>query len=217
MKQLITLMALMLIEKNGETTNKDIKDGLRKLFNDDQNFRLTQKDVHLAMNDISKEQKLAFKLGYSSDGHEYRIWTLIPDAADATQTAADKDGYDSALLLAGIVPSDDNDDDELKKASTQLLSDTVVDTNGSLADSTKNVHQITSATVPAGFGKQLDPALGEITAYWKNDNSVYMQGNNRDAVRKEMLSHFKATTPGLKYDDIRVCSTEYYNKTVAGR
>lgn len=206
MKQLISLMALMLIQKNGTTTNLDIKNALRKQFDNDSSFRLTQADVHNAMNEIAKEQGLVFTLSYSVEGHEYRVWALPTVANTADPAIVDTD----ATVL--------NDDDALKSASQSLLTDAgqpnTVD-NG--VDNQSAPVTPAQPAYPVGFGPQLDPSLGDVTAYWTKDTKVTMQGNDKKTIQKDMLSLMKSAHPGLKYDDIRVCSTTYYNKSVAGK
>jgi hypothetical protein len=205
MKQQIALMAMLLISQNGSTTNLDIKEALRKQFDDGtgSKYRITQADVSHAMNDIAKEQGLVFTIGIAPNGAEYRIWALPTPATLDTDTddVTDTDTTDST-----------SGDDLLKTAATSLT----VGQDGQLSQSPA-APTTTPDSLPAGFGEQLDPALGEVTAYWSKDNKVRMQGNDKKTIVKEMLGLLKADNPGLKYDDIRVCSTAFYNKSVAGR
>src|SRR6185312_13474280 len=88
MKKHIFAMAFMLIERNGKASNKEIKDALHRVFENDSTFQLGQSEVSKTMDEM-----------YQNLGLVRELNTTIPNLAFYEYS------IDPANTLTGQIPT----------------------------------------------------------------------------------------------------------------
>lgn len=155
-KQLVSLMAMFLIEKNGKTTTKEVKDAIHQL-NYDPAFDLRQKEVHDLMAELY---------------HETGLWSR--DMYHDTSV--------SYYIYSNIAPADNQ----------------TIDLDDNLDASNSNTGVINNSELVGYIAGSPDKNLST--------------GSTKKDTRRLTFQEYNPITPGLDYDNVRICTLEYFQK-----
>lgn len=78
MKKHILAIAFVLIERNGKTSNKEIKDALHRVFANDPTFQLSQTEVSTCMDELYNAMGLRREINKTIPGITYFDYSIDP-------------------------------------------------------------------------------------------------------------------------------------------
>lgn len=183
MKLSIYKIAMFLMEKNGKTSNKEIKDVMHAANSDNPGFSLRQSEVSDVMNELFSEQSGAWLREYNT--------TTIPGVTF----------YEYSLNPSFVTVG------SAQQLTTSPSDGTVVNVTAPLVINTNNPSSTSTQLITP-----LDKANGELVCYVSKDKSKYVQGNTKKDVKKACFNAFNTSVIGLTYDNLNICRVDYFNK-----